>query len=266
MNAISIDHFSTCACPLTMICNQHIIGSATAFFWRYAGRTHLVSNWHVFSGREPISGQPKDQKFGAVPDMVQVRGVFGDNLNESFELTVDLMDDKGMPLWWQHKTFGQRADVAVLNLNRIGYENDTLARIPCLNEAPQVTDMMSQVGHDLFVLGFPLGILKTGMFPIWKRATIATEFGYPINGMPCFLLDTATREGMSGAPVIQRANMYEKRGGGAILAGPLVTQVLGIYSGRYVGELGEAQLGIVWKRELIETILQDPAPGDYVLA
>lgn len=266
MRAISVDYYSGCACPLTMVCNQHEIGRATAFFWRSGGRTHLVSNWHVFSGREPISGQPKDQKYGAVPDTLQVRGVTKDNPNEPFSVTVPLTDHKGMSLWWQHKTFGQRADLAVLELDRTLGNADQLGRIPCLNEVPQVTNMITRVGQDVFVLGFPLGIMKTGTFPIWKRASIATEFDFPINDMPCFLIDTATREGMSGAPVIQRTDAYHQQGGGQILAGPIVTQILGIYSGRYVGELGEAQLGIVWKRELIEDIFRDPAPGDYVLA
>ena len=141
----------------------------------------------------------------------------------------------------------------------------SLSRIPCLNEVQQVSDMVSRVAQDVFVLGLPLGIMKTGVFPVWKRGSIVTEPDYPVNDMPCFLLDTATREGMSGAPVIRRASAYDQRGGGSIIAGAPVTQVVGIYSGRYVGELGEAQLGIVWKYELIDEILKNPAPGSFTL-
>ena len=262
---IMIDPFSVCACPLTLICQQKVMGTATSFFWKYDSKTYLISNWHVFSGREPSSGQPKDRKFGALPDSFQIAGVTKNNLNEPFTLTIPIVDSNNKNIWIQHKKFGRSVDVAAIEIDRIlkslGY-SDVLDVFPCLNEAPQVTDMGSMIGQDVFILGFPLNIMKTGTFPIWKRASIATEFDFPIDGLPCFLVDTATREGMSGSAVIQRASSYTQKGGGNILAGPLATQVLGIYSGRHIGELGEAQLGIVWKCEIIEEILRDPAAGD----
>ena len=133
----------------------------------------------------------------------------------------------------------------MIELDRVLGDIARLSRIPCLNEVQQVSDMVLRVGQDVFVLGFPLGIMKTGVFPVWKRASIATEPDYPVNDIPCFLLDTATREGMSDAPVLQRVSAYDQRDGGSIIAGAPMTQVVGISSGRYVGELGEAQLGTV---------------------
>ena len=100
-----------------MICNQQVIGGATAFFWRHEGRTHLVSNWHVFSGREPSSGQPKDREYGAVPDTLQISGVTKQNPNESFSIKVMLFSENGDALWWQQKIFGQKLDLAIIELD-----------------------------------------------------------------------------------------------------------------------------------------------------
>lgn len=242
---IGIDKFSSSACPVTLFSQGSILANATGFFWKKEKRIYLVSNWHVFSGREPSTGQPKDRQYCRVPDEIHVKGVYKDNPNAVFSLKFSLYDDKEQALWIQHKEFGQKVDVAMLLIGRMSALNVVLKSIPCLNEMPSVSDIVSQIGQDVFVLGFPLNIMKTGVFPIWKRASIATEPEFPVNDMPCLLIDTATREGMSGAPVIQRANSFKRSDGSRVIAGPTVTQFIGIYSGRFVGELGEAQLGIV---------------------
>ena len=58
----------------------------------------------------------------------------------------------------------------------------------------------------MFVLGYPKGISGGRGFPIWKRASIATEPDIQHDGLPKLLVDTATREGMSGAPVVAIAD------------------------------------------------------------
>lgn len=62
--------------------------------------------------------------------------------------------------------------------------------------------MLLRVATDVFVLGYPKGISGGGEFPIWKRASIATEPDIQLGTLPKMLVDTATREGMLGAPVI----------------------------------------------------------------
>ena len=46
------------------------------------------------------------------------------------------------------------------------------------------------------------------MFPIWKRGSIASEPEIPIDGKPMFYIDTATRQGMSGAPVFAQTSGF----------------------------------------------------------
>jgi hypothetical protein len=66
--------------------------------------------------------------------------------------------------------------------------------------------MRLKVAMDVFVLGYPKGIDGGGEFPIWKRGSIATEPGVHRGGPPHILIDTATREGISGARAIAIAD------------------------------------------------------------
>jgi hypothetical protein len=114
------------------------------------------------------------------------------------------------------------------------------------NEKPMVSD-------DVFVLGYPYDVKGGGNFPIWKRASIATEPDLNYNFLPQMLVDTATRSGMSGSPVIfRRTGVHGLVDGKMVDSSSIgtVEDFLGIYSGRYVGESkDDAQLGIVWKKQ-----------------
>lgn len=41
-----------------------------------------------------------------------------------------------------------------------------------------------------------------GVFPVWKRGSIASEPLFNINLGPAILVDAVTRRGMSGSPVL----------------------------------------------------------------
>jgi hypothetical protein len=72
------------------------------------------------------------------------------------------------------------------------------------------------------------------------------------------LVDTASRPGMSGAPVIRRSwtNHTEQPGIVAFVDPPL-NKFIGVYSGRVpTDHLHEAQIGLVWDASLIDEIIQ----------
>lgn len=79
-------------------------------------------------------------------------------------------------------------------------------------------------------------------------------------GLPKIYVDTATRKGMSGSVVLaERFHMgpYEKKDGtksDTLIA--RTTNILGVYSGRIGANNVEAQLGIVWKRAVIDEIVR----------
>jgi hypothetical protein len=122
-------------------------------------------------------------------------------------------------------------------------------------------DMFIDLGHELFLPGYPLGLSAGGLLPIWKRASLASslEFRHGINRF--FFVDTATREGMSGAPCLATSNwkhyaMDRPTGKVRVVERPLSWRLLGVYSGRRTpSDSFEAQIGIVWRETTIfETI------------
>lgn len=71
-----------------------------------------------------------------------------------------------------------------------------------------------------------------------------------------YLVDTASRPGMSGAPVILRdwTNDYVDGAMRAFSDQP-ATNFLGVYSGRLHASTDEAQIGLVWHASFIEDII-----------
>jgi hypothetical protein len=67
---------------------------------------------------------------------------------------------------------------------------------------------LPNVGSDVFILGFPLLPEYSGKFPIWKRGSIATEYTIPYRDRETFLVDSTTKDGMSGSPVIFRSTSF----------------------------------------------------------
>jgi hypothetical protein len=111
---------------------------------------------------------------------------------------------------------------------------------------------------DVYVLGFPLGMTGGGQFPIWKRGTIASEPSIDLDGLPKFHIDTATRKGMSGAPV------YAQEVGPIVPEDPndpakgsigKARRFIGVYASRLNGDEFSAQLGVVWKEAAIAEIV-----------
>ena len=120
---------------------------------------------------------------------------------------------------------------------------------------------------EAFVLGYPRGMSGGGHFPIWKRATIATEPDFDLDGLPRFYIDTATREGMSGSPVYAQEVGYwlpegeTDQGKASIGKG---RRFVGVYSGRLgADDEFKAQLGIVWKESALISLIESvPAETD----
>jgi len=216
-------------------------------------------------------------KDAAVPDHIEyVRFIEGESYDEVVRVRVSLKAEDGSPAWFQHSAHGSSVDVAAVQISKgipvetaLGWKNTYIHFInqditplqEILASVPPWRAFRRDMGADMFVIGFPLGTKVTGHFPIWKRASVASEMDILLNGRPAFLIDTATREGMSGAPVIHRtfdiANTHTDK-----LTPRPVDAFVGIYSGRHIGRLNqEAHLGIVWREELIREIVATKTRG-----
>jgi len=239
------------------------LAQATGFVVKRAGRAYLVSNGHVFSGRNPYT-----RASNGTPDRVSFKYW---RTSGGTSLLVDhseVLLAEEQPLWFEHPTHGSEVDVAALPL--VGFEDVPLATYdPWL---PRKVDL--GVGDDVTVVGFPFGVNVVAL-AIWTRASIASEFDFEYDGLPLYLVDARTRDGQSGSPVVFfRTGAYFGKYGEIVLpnidstthprgplgddeprpTGTITEEFLGVYSGRINVE---SDLGFVWRpsalREIIET-------------
>lgn len=254
MKEITVEPLTLCTTKLTLFFGDFELGSATGFFYRTGGDTYLISNWHVFSGRCPRTGQAR-MKTGSIPDAFQIR-IFN---NVTSQIHMIKFPIKAI---FQHKR-GQEVDIAFVHLQG-NLEEYAIHSLPI---GGKDDDLLITPAMDVFILGYPLGISKQLTFPIWKRASIASEPHYPIVNESIILVDTATREGMSGSPVVALSFSSGLMADGNVTFGKkYYHRLIGVYSGRYGAddELA-AQLGIVWKKELLDEMLSNPAPLSFEL-
>jgi hypothetical protein len=225
---------------------------ATGFIWEHGNAHYLVTNWHVMTGLHPQTKQALSAS-GATPDRMRVWLHTAERLGnwECHELA--LFDNLERPRWKEHQTFGSNVDVAVISLE----VSDKFKMFP-VNKI-DFDEFRFEISQDVFIVGFPRGITGEGKFPIWKRGSIASEPDIDIDKVPKLLIDSATREGMSGSPVIaQYVGVYKEKPESLDPFDWIGTgrKFLGVYSGRLPGQDEfEAQLGIVWKASLIDEII-----------
>jgi len=266
---LSVDDWSRRAVPLTMKTCGDKKSTATGFFWRSGDDVYLITNWHVLSGRDTKFFQPLDQKNSTIPDeLCYPRYVYNSHpLNIKFYSVEINASTKLESNWLEHPEWGSSVDIGALKIATCSMPIDQDGITTEILEAGKCRSLLldkmfgnlkyygprKEMGDDLFVIGFPLGTQQTRNLPIWKRASVASEMDFQLGGKSAFLIDTAGRPGMSGAPVvfIEQSAATQM---GMIRRRP--TTFMGIYSGRHIGETDfEAQLGIVWREELINEVV-----------
>lgn len=251
---------------LSMVFQDQPLSTGSCFFWLLDGRTYLLTNWHNLSGRNPLTNQPMS-KTGGLPDRVKFmayKRTSEPDAHGYFEIEYHPIevalydDDSSSSTWLEHPVFGRNVDVAAIDVT----DAVTGLHIEHVNTLESDAALEPSASQDVFVLGFPFGQISGAPAPIWKRGTIALDPTFDPDSLPKMLIDTATREGMSGSVVVARhiivGRDYLRKDG--TKSQPVLYAkhdvVLGIYSGRHYPDLERAQLGIVWKRSAIEEVLQ----------
>jgi hypothetical protein len=230
------------------------ISIATGFFWKIEKNYSFITNYHVVSGLHPETGQPLDIN-GSTPDNLNIWLRLKDNLDSCEPFNIPLFDNQSRPKWKEHNSLGSKIDVISMSL-----DVPEKYRIYPVNEY-DYTNFRLEVSQDVFIIGYPKGLYSTFHLPIWKRGSIASEPDLNLDDLPKLMVDSATREGMSGSPVIAQFS-------GNFSHDPSSPQLedwfgrgrkfLGIYSGRMKAENEfEAQLGYVWKAPAIRDIVNE---------
>ena len=221
----------------------------TAFSWQEGDQNYLITNWHNLTGINPFDGQ-HISNFGAEPNRIKIWYHANTQLGDRYREFVTLYDDDGQPLWLVHPQHGNKIDVVALPVP----PHPDVTHYP-INKLSQ-RNLSISVGVDLFILGYPYGIERQ-VWPIWKSASIASEPAIFDDDKKYVLVDTASRPGMSGSPVILRAwgSCLLDDGAVSMVTGTS-TRIFGVYSGRLASEDPlDAQLGMVWPIAFVDEII-----------
>ena len=273
---ISGDSLSLASYHLKMIPNgtEECLATGTGFFYELENTYYLITNGHNVTRINPETNLrtcssiafPSKIRLSLryfIPDSeIKEKGYVGHK-----SVDIDLYDDEDLikPTWFVHEKFQYNVDVIAIPFIKkdelpIGYI------INPINSFNFQEQFYLEPSDDVFVIGYPFALNGGKQTPIWKRGTIATEPSINLDGFPKFLIDTSTREGMSGSPVIlQRVGHHSFGTNGQITNKDIFGRIrafVGIYSGRIgvnkddTDNNFKTQLGIVWKKDVIEEILR----------
>jgi len=257
--------FDSYKCELLF--NGEVLSHATCFIHEQSGSHYLISNWHVFAGINPITGKSM-HKSGHSPTHIRVYFLKTATL-EPVPVEFDLGSNEYASKWkWLEHPEGRSVDIGALP---IVLRNDLLMRPIHLGDQDRFCELA--VAATVYICGFPVGIGHGATGALWKRGSIASEPFLEFDKLPRFLVDTATREGMSGSPVYLATDF--------VIAGDLskiqkghpdyqrpwhtspIFAFVGVYSGRLGNEEFKAQLGVVWKNGAIGQIVDLGQPPNH---
>ncbi len=272
---------------LTMRFQKTELSIGTGVIYQHDSGYYIVTAWHNLAGRHSDSLKPLSKK-SAIPDNVVV------NLAVSMpkfgvtrhSITIPLSNEENS-LFYIHPENWPRVDVAAIPFDphatflselhlSTGEQRDvgfspimevhgsgTTEICPIQKYLVPSSDVIDkwfdsvEVTEELFIPGYPHNVQDYYSQPVWKRATIASSVQQGWNQEPKFLIDSASKSGMSGSPALYyspnglvriRGSKYHFSQDVAILAG--------IYVGRLEvqGEL-DPQIGTVWNKSVIDEII-----------
>ena len=255
---VTLDELTLATVPIKVFFEDTPLPAATSFVYRWRRRDYLITNWHVVTGRNAITGE--SLCLGARPDRLQAQFNIQHASFGKREIDIKLRDEEA-PLWLVHRNHhdrpNSRIDVVAIPLD-MGTDPPPIYPVnDCASDNLKII-----IGMDVFILGYPFGAKPPG-FPVWKRGSIASEPDLVRQTTGYYLIDTASRPGMSGSPVILRSwtSLMDEPGVVASQDRPL-NRFIGVYSGRLSSEVSEAQIGMVWHESFIPEIIDDNRRDD----
>ncbi|WAJ28027.1 hypothetical protein [Antarcticirhabdus aurantiaca] len=177
-----------------------IVSHGSGFLWRHAGTIFLVSARHVITGRDPFLNQLMSPT-GFIPRRFQIFPAIEVDQGQFVRSDVVLeIDPDGERSWAEDPEFSAlRTDIAAIPI-----PFDHNYNVICLNDAPDNFDnLLTNVGFDCSILGYPHPSPGGLMTPVWRRGAFASEPLLPVDNKPMFLVDALTSPGFSGAAVFR---------------------------------------------------------------
>jgi hypothetical protein len=246
----ALDQFILTTVPLEQYFNDTRLGQGTGFVWKSRDQHYLVTNWHVLSMCD-FFDRSNLRKDAGRPNVLRTLFNIQTGSFAKQRWDIKIRDEDDRPVWLVHPR--RHVDIAVLPLPPRSPE--LIVAFYPLNVLAN-TRLRIEIGMEVFILGYPFKI-ELPAYPVWKRGSIASEPQLIGLTTPYMLVDTASRPGMSGAPVIRRSwsNHMVEPGVTALVDTPL-SKFIGVYSGRVpTDHPHEAQIGLVWDGSFIDEII-----------
>lgn len=254
---VDINQLSYTSIPIAMYFDEtkQKLASGTGFVYKRNGKLYLITNWHNVTGLNPVTKESVGNH-GGVPDVIVLTL---QTQKEPFimweNFPMKLYDEEGNADWLVHPLHKELVDVVAIELN---FDNNFKGIFRPINQI-NFDEFKLEVSDEVYIIGYPYELKGGGQFPIWKKGSLATEPDIDYEQLPKMFIDTASRPGMSGSPVIFRRTGIHGTVDGELKSDSIIGTVqnfVGIYSGRILGKTElEAQLGIVWKKEVIDEII-----------
>lgn len=272
---------------LTMRFGRTRLAIGTGVVYERGGKFYIVTAWHNLTGRHPDNLKFQSEQ-NAVPDNVVVsvtvsHGEFG---AVRHSVVLPLIDENKAlflihPMGWPrvdvvaipfdptqplkmelYKFDGEIKEVYMLLIDK-SVTNFPTDLCPIQRYLVPSTDVGTlwlndvAVTEELFIPGYPHNLQDYYAQPVWKRATIASSVQKGWNGQAKYLVDSASKSGMSGSPVLY----YSPKGvvdvgGHSYRFAQDIAILAGIYVGREgVTDKADPQVGIVWHQSVIDEII-----------
>ena len=190
-----IDPLLLAVTRVTTLKDQQHLTNASGFFYSCGDQLFLVTSRHVF----------RDDTSAHHPDSVLIElHTDAKNLAQSTDFSIPLYRD-GKSIWRQGKDGVGSVDIAAIEVDREALPAGVTYRSFDLKHMIGMRGV--EIGTALLIVGFPLGFHDTlHHLPVARHGIAASCFDLRFQGQGYFLTDARTHRGMSGAPVVVRAN------------------------------------------------------------
>lgn len=212
---------------ITTFHDQHMLVTATGFFFRNGGRVYLITSQHILANK--VRGhRPNRLEF-------MVRGLRGDD-RRTHRRAISLGERREAHWRSGYDRFGE-IDIAAIEIPDALFPSvDELA---CFDTADLVcAEDRVAVGDPVLMVVFPSGGLPHEFgLPVVRHAVIASSMASRFEGQSCFLTDGLGQRGSSGAPVVVR------RQDRVLPGAPQTWKLMGVHSSTFDGIEGKELLG-----------------------
>lgn len=282
---------------LTIYRNEIELAVGTGVLYKKNEKSYIITAWHNVSGRDSETLKCLNPN-AAIPNKIiatiPLQVINGEShLSTKISISIPL-EENNTPIYYTHSQGWPKVDVVAIPIDlgkqylmegklvdgakithpitlksmfSFGVSADIVHVQDLEFKYQNINDYSDYLyaSEDIFIIGYPRGITDYTGQPIWKRATVATDPSLGWHKQEQFLVDCASKEGMSGAPVFfHSVHGHVRLGGTQIMSNGSIT----IFHGIYVGRIGstsefEAQVGRVWKKKIIDEII-DNAQAHYL--